>query len=379
MVTTISPEALRGMLDDEEEFVLIDTRRRGDFEGWRIREAENVPFGSGESVDPDAVRTLADPEDRIVTVCAKGISSYAFAEQLEQAGYDDVTVVQDGMEGWSRVYDVVSIPTRDPGLDVFQVRRRAKGCLGYVVGSAGEAAVIDPTRHADEFVAVAEDAGYEVTRILDTHVHADHVSGGRRLADELGVPFHLGAAAADRVAFDYDPIERNDAIRVGDAEIKAVSTPGHTTDAVSYLLDAEALFTGDTLFVESVGRTELQFGDGRASEGAELLYESLHGTVLAEPDSISVLPGHVSVSADGEYSVAPGEPVVSTVEALRTGATLLDLDREEFIERLTDRLPEKPPNYETVVAVNEGRRELEDEQEAVELELGPNRCAATGD
>jgi len=160
---------------------------------------------------------------------------------------------------------------------VRQVQRRAKGCLGYVVGSkeVGEAVVVDATRQTDQFKVAAQDAGLSIARVLDTHVHADHISGSPTLADEVGVPYHLGDAARERgVEYEYDPLPDGDVIEVGDVEIEALHTPGHTSEMMNYLVDGELLLTGDTLFVDSVGRTELQFGEDDASRGAELLYDS---------------------------------------------------------------------------------------------------------
>ncbi len=398
MTDTISPERLRDALDASEEFALVDTRPAGDFAEWRVPGAVNYPFSSDDALDADAFReaTGVEPDDRVVTVCAKGISSHDFADELEGAGFGNVTVVEGGMEGWSAVYEVAAVETADPGvgtsdpaIEIFQVQRRAKGCLGYVVGSpaTGEAAVVDPTRHVEEFLDVARDAGYEVTRVLDTHVHADHISGGRELADETGAPYHLGAGAADRgVEYDYEPLARNEVVEVGDVAVKTVFAPGHTSEMVSYLVEREALLTGDTLFVDSVGRTELQFAaDGEddreaAAGGARSLWESLHRTVLAEPDAVSVLPGHFTVTGTGETpGVTPGEPVVSTVGRRRTGSDLLGLSVEAFVDRVLADLPEKPPNYGTIVDINAGRAAPGSEQRAVELELGPNRCAAGGE
>jgi len=139
----------------------------------------------------------------------------------------------------------------------------------------------------------------------------------------------------------------------------------------------EHLLTGDTLFVDSVGRTELQFGDEDAARGAEMLYDTLHEVILEQADDVRVLPGHVSVTADGEYEGGtPGQPIEARLGELRESVDLLGLDRDAFVQRMTENAPEKPPNYETVVAINAGRQAVESEGEATELELGPNNCAA---
>lgn len=380
MVEAITPEELADKQDADEEYALFDTRPESSFESWHIHGATNVPFGPDESLsedDAETVESMLDGADEVFTICAKGISSAHFVDELEAHGFQNVKVVEGGMEAWSQVYEHVPIETSGD-VEIVQIQRRAKGCLGYLVGSDGEAAAIDVSRHIDEFRDVAAARGYEITHVFDTHIHADHISGGRRLADELGVPYHLGERARNRgVEYEYDALARNEVVRVGEVDIKAVYTPGHTSEITSYLVDDEAVLTGDTLFVDSIGRTELEFGDEGAGKGAEMQYDSLHKVLMSDPDSIVVLPGHVTVTEDGQFAHGhPGQPIRSTIGDVRCGLDVLQLSEAEFVSRLTDNVPEKPPNYETVIAINRGMDEPDDEEEATELELGPNRCSA---
>ncbi|PCR88990.1 MBL fold metallo-hydrolase [Natrinema ejinorense] len=382
MVNQIHPDRLAEMIDANEPFTLIDTRPEDSYEGWRIHGAENVPFGPGDEfadVDLERIAAVEDGEP-IVAICGKGLTSTPFSFELEQHGYDDVSVVKGGMEDWSKLYEVVPLETESDDLVVRQLQRRAKGCLGYVVGSkrAASAVVVDPTRQTDQFKIVAEEAGLTIERVLDTHVHADHISGGPKLAAELDVPYHLGAKASERgVGYDYEPLADGETIELGEIEIETLHTPGHTTEMVTYLVDGEALLTGDTLFVESVGRTELQFGDEDAASGAELLYDAIHGTILELPDETQILPGHVSVTADNRYEVgSPGDLIGARLGNLREDLDLLGLDEDEFVDRLVENAPDKPPNYERVIEINTGTEPPEDESEATDLELGPNNCAA---
>ncbi|MFC7238064.1 rhodanese-like domain-containing protein [Saliphagus sp. GCM10025317] len=382
MVRQITAERLADMIDEGESFTLIDTRPEDSYEGWHIRGTKNVPFGPNDDLTEQQRNHIGNSDDAgsIVAICGKGLTSTSFSFELETIGYDDVSVVKGGMEDWSKVYEVVPIDTEREDLVIVQVQRRAKGCLGYVVGSSasGRAAVVDPTRQTDRFKVVTEEAGLTIERVLDTHVHADHVSGGRTLADELGVPYHLGERASERgVEYDYEPLADGETIDVGGVEFEALHTPGHTTEMMNYRVDGEAVLTGDTLFVESVGRTELQFGDEDAADGAELLYDSLHKTLLEFPEDTRVLPGHISVSADGVYEVgSPGDAIEARLGTLRDELELLGLEKEAFVSRLVDNTPEKPANYERVIEINTGQETLEDEQEATELEMGPNNCAA---
>ncbi|USZ70100.1 MBL fold metallo-hydrolase (plasmid) [Halorussus salilacus] len=382
MVKNITAEQLADKIDADEQFTLIDVRPEDSFEAWHVRDATNVPYDPDEGLSEDQldeVNALVDGQP-VVAICGKGLTSTPFAFDLDERGYDDVSVVTGSMEEWSKLYEAVPIETASDDLVVRQVQRRAKGCLGYVVGSkeAGEAVVVDATRQTNQFKVAAQDAGFSITRVLDTHVHADHISGSPALADEIGVPYHLGEAARERdVEYEYEPLSDREVIEVGDVEIEALHTPGHTSEMMNYLLDGELLLTGDTLFVDSVGRTELQFGEDDASRGAELLHDSLHETILDLPDDTTILPGHLTVTSDGRYeNGSPGEPLDARLGNLREKLDFLGLDREAFIERLTEDAPEKPPNYETVIAINTGKETVDDEGEATELELGPNNCAA---
>ena len=430
MTTVISAETLRDMLDarrrGDRSFVVVDTRPEESFEGWQIADSVNYFYKPFHEFDLAAFegQTGVTSEDNVVTLCAKGKASTSFAAALESAGYSDVHVVEDGMRAWSAVYDHVPVPLPSAGdepLDIVQIQRRAKGCLGYLIvggiadgsddtarteGSGGDdrlAVAVDVSRHGEEWVSAAEAYGATIVGVLDTHVHADHLSGGRALANDLGVPSFLPVAAAARdVAYEFEAIERNATLDVGGVDLKAVATPGHTEDMASYLVGRSAVLTGDTLFADGIGRTELQFAAGAddadtvddgdddtdtaesedaersgAMAGTHDLYDSLHATLLAEPDDVVVCPGHFPVSNDGTTgSAVPGEPVITTIGAARTGLDVLGLDREAFVERITNTLPEKPPNYTDVIAANRGVKQPPDAVSAIELELGPNRCAA---
>ncbi|AFZ74284.1 MBL fold metallo-hydrolase [Natronobacterium gregoryi] len=384
MPETISAADLRDRIEANDFDVLFDTRAPEDYEDWRIAEAENVEYsGSDDELvgefDPDEYET----DDDVVVTCASGRSAGLFAESLEEQGFENVAHVENGMEEWSLVYDVVSISTERDDLEILQLQRRAKGCLGYLVGSkrTGKAALVDVTRATDAFESAAAERGYEIARVFDTHIHADHISAGRDLAEKYDVPYHLGGPANTRDPdYDFDGLEPNETVMVGDIAIKAVHTPGHTTGMTSYLVEDEALLTGDTLFVESIGRTELQFAGDDAKDGARVQYQTLQHKIGTMPDHVKILPGHFSVTDCGEYiDVDPGMPMFSTVGDIWAKNEIVQLEEDAFVEHMFDNLPSKPPNYEKVIETNLGVYEPDDEDERNELELGPNRCAATED
>lgn len=380
MVTTLTPERLAALQDDDDAFTLIDTRPEESYESWHVPGAIHFPFGPEEDLNGrlEEFRELVGDAERVITICAKGISSGNLATQLESATDEyDVQAVDGGMKGWSGVYDHVELDVGD-GLTIVQVQRRAKGCLGYVVGceATGEAVVVDPTADVDEYEVAAEEAGLTIAGVIDTHVHADHVSGGRELADRLEVPYYLGEHADERdVEREFTPLARNEVLAVGNRELKALYTPGHTSEMITPLVDDRALLTADTLHADSTGRTELEFNEDEGERGARMLYETLHRTILAEPEGIVVLPGHVTVTAEGEFERgSPGEPITTTVREARTGIDLLGLEEEAFVDRMAE-AGEKPANYEEIIELNRGATEAPPE-DRTELEMGPNNCSA---
>lgn len=382
MFNQITADELTEKLDVGEPFTLIDTRPEDSYDAWHIGAAENVPFPPGGELSEGQrhrVNELTDGQP-VVAICGKGLSSTSFAAELDANGYDDVTVVKGGMEAWSKVYEVVPIRTRHDDLVLHQVQRRAKGCLGYIVGSrsTGEAIVVDATRQTDVFKIAAQEAGLTIARVLDTHIHADHISGGRTLARELAVPYHLSGHLDDRdaeIEYAFEPVEAGDVWTIGEIEIEMLHTPGHTSEMINLLVDSVVL-TSDTLFVDGVGRTELQFGDEDAAHGAELLYESVNDVLGAVDDAV-VLPGHVTVTQEGEFDPGnPGDPIRARLGDLRDRLDVFTLEKEAFVEQITERSPEKPQNYETIISVNVGSESTDREGEATELELGPNNCAA---
>ncbi|VTT85851.1 Zn-dependent hydroxyacylglutathione hydrolase [Halorubrum sp. DM2] len=378
-VASVEPETLKDRIDAGEDMTLLDARMRSDYEEWRIDGENvtsiNVPYFEflDDEIDDDVLDQI--PDDREVTVlCAKGGASEYVAGTLAERGYD-IDHLEDGMNGWASIYETVEVTDYDGAGTLLQYQRPSSGCLGYLLYDDGEAAIIDPLRaFTDRYLDDAEDLGVDLQYALDTHVHADHISGVRALDDE-GVEGVIPEAAVDRgvtYADELTAAEDGDTFRVGDATIEAVSTPGHTTGMTSYLVDGSLLATGDGLFVESVARPDLEEGDDGAPDAARILYESLQERVLTLPDDTLIGGAHFSdaaePAADGTYTAPIGD-LVEEMDALT-------MDEQEFVDLILSDMPPRPANYEDIIATNLGQNAVDDE-EAFTLELGPNNCAAS--
>ncbi|OAQ54279.1 hypothetical protein HTG_01705 [Natrinema mahii] len=378
-VEPITPDTLKSRIDAGEDVTLLDARMESDYDEWHIDgetvESINVPYFEflEDEIDDDVLARI--PKDREVTVlCAKGGASEYVAGTLEERGYD-VNHLEDGMNGWARIYERVEVTGYDGSGTLYQYQRPSSGCLGYLLVDGGEAAVVDPLRaFTDRYLADAEELGVDLQYALDTHIHADHISGVRNLDDD-GVEGVIPAAAVDRgvtYADELTQAEDGDEFQIGDATIETIATPGHTTGMTSYLLDASLLATGDGLFIESVARPDLEEGDDGAPDAARTLYESLQERVLTLPDETLIGGAHFSDSAvpadDGTYTAPIGD-LVEEMDALT-------MDEDEFVDLILSDMPPRPANYEAIIATNLGQQAADDE-EAFALELGPNNCAAS--
>ena len=351
---------------------VLDVRDRDEFEAWHVDgpgvTARHVPYMEfvAAGVTGDAAGLLPDDLDQpVVVVCAVGEASAEVADDLRREDVDAVNLA-GGMEAWG---DLVVAHALGGG--VVQFERPSSGCLSYLLWDGDEAAVVDPLAAAvDEYVAAAGDRDVAIEYAVDTHVHADHVSGVRALADATGAQRVLPEGATER-GLDYDATLAGDSdeLPVGGRAVEVEHAPGHTTEQV-VLAWGEDLLTADCLFLDSVGRPDLEDEDA-AGELAGEQYDTLQ-RLFERDDDTRVLPGHVepSTSRDG-----PDGGFARSLGEVREGVSLLSLDREAFVDRVTTDLPPRPANYEEIVSVNLGQQPAD--AETLELERGPNNCAVS--
>ncbi len=377
----LTPVDLQRRLDARGRVTLLDTRNREEVDAWRIGgstvervEVPYVKFVSAQ-VTGGVTDLVPDVDGPLVAVCPRGEASDEVAGMLREAGIEAVNLA-GGMEAYARVYEAADLP-RDAtgGATVLQYRRPSSGCLGYLLVSGDEAAVVDPLRaFADRYAADAADHGAELRYALDTHVHADHVSGLRDVCEATGVMPVMSERAVERgVAYEVETVADGDTLAVGDSEIAVIETPGHTTGMVS-LRVGDTLLTGDTLFTRGVPRPDLQEGDDGAAEYARELHRTLTERLARFDDEVLVAPGHHTPgdgpAADGSHTARIGD--------LREALAVFSEDRETFVERVLSDMPPRPANFAEIIEANLGRAELDDDR-AFEVELGPNNCAAAAD
>jgi glyoxylase-like metal-dependent hydrolase (beta-lactamase superfamily II)/rhodanese-related sulfurtransferase len=241
------------------------------------------------------------------------------------------------------------------GMIFQQLTNEDAGCLSYVIGcgQAGTAVVVDPARdRVDEYLRIARKKGLTITHILETHTHADHISGNRDLAELTHAPILLHHES--RAVFEHGTVRDGDELRLGSVGLKILHTPGHTPDSICVLVTDRGrsdepwfVLTGDTLFIGDVGRPDLG-----GAPAAAALFDSLRQAILPLDDSVEVYPAHGSGSLCGRAMSAKS---VSTIGfERRFNAALRAGSRAEFVEMLMLGLPPKPPSFETIVGKNQG-------------------------
>jgi hydroxyacylglutathione hydrolase len=235
-----------------------------------------------------------------------------------------------------------------------QILHEDLGCASYLIGSKGEAAVVDPKWEIDEYLEAAADHGLKIERILETHNHADHLSGRGRLAAATGARIHISADAG--VDYDHEPLRDGEAIEVGAARIRGLATPGHRPEHIAYLVEdpergdeAWLLLSGDSLFVGDLARPDLAV---EPEEGARGLFATL-ARYRELPDFVEVWPGHIGGSLCGGSSMS--EKPQSTIGFERRFNPYLRIEaEEELVARLTGEAQPQPPNFERIVELNRG-------------------------
>jgi glyoxylase-like metal-dependent hydrolase (beta-lactamase superfamily II)/rhodanese-related sulfurtransferase len=233
------------------------------------------------------------------------------------------------------------------------------GCLAhasYLIGSAGEAAVVDPQRDVDEYLAEAAAQGLQIKYVIETHLHADFVSGHQEIAARTGAQIVFGAQAG--VEFEHRAVREGEEIRMGQVVLRFLETPGHTPEGICILVTDTAapdeppkLLTGDTLFIGDVGRPDLAGGKGYTSQVmAEMMYDSLHGKLLKLPDEVEVYPAHGAGSMCGRNM---SKETSSTIgEQRKFNYALKPMSKDEFVQMMTADLPEAPSYFPKDAEIN---------------------------
>ena len=376
-MTDVAAAELYERLDGPAPPRILDVRNAEEFLRWRVESPHpvdvlNVPYFEFVEREEAAAKRVIDwlgaRAADLVVVCAEGGSSAYVAEILQARGLPAANLV-GGMVAWGLGTAIRPVALGGPAR-LWQVLRFGRGCLSYVVARGEDAVVVDPHRGLDAYRGLLDREGLRLRAVFDTHLHADHVSGGPALSRDAGVGYHASLRDFEGGTVPVEDLVDGRPVRIGRLEVLPIvpfGTPGHTPGSTSLLVGDALLLTGDTLFVDDVGRPDL---GGQAAAWARDLYQTLHERLRPLGDAIVVLPAHASsVAASGPLGAVAG-----TLGALRQRNPAMRLDLDAFVREAEHAAGSAPAEYVRIRAINLGR-ETAAETELTELELGKNQCA----
>lgn len=385
-----TPEILKNKLDSEEPLFILDIRNsevfaRNHLEGKSGITICNVPYASlveekskdiRGSITQSARKKLSTvlPQDKpILVVCNRGRSSVPVFTVLKELGYQAYSLA-GGMLGWENYQHVEEVISTEK-FSVYQISRVARGCLSYLISIGNKAVLIDPSRHIQFYIDFLQKHSLEPEMIVDTHAHADHLSGGRFLASVFHIPYYLhpydGIHPTELLpaSYSYHPLWNHGCFKWGDSELQSFHVPGHTLGNQAFLLNGAYLFSGDSIFINSISRPDL---GGHAQAWSSLHYQSLQ-KLLALPDETIVLPGHFShIDEANEKKIF--SRTLGDLKKSNEGLIMAQKSLEEFNQYILNNLPHIPQEYRDIKKANLGLIEL-DEEQASALESGKNICA----
>jgi glyoxylase-like metal-dependent hydrolase (beta-lactamase superfamily II)/rhodanese-related sulfurtransferase len=349
-------------LDTGTPITVLDVRNDDEFEHWKIEARQpfpvvHIPYFDFIEDGDAAIRRVPTTQGKLIVVCAKGGSSEMVAELLQGAGVAAENL-EGGMIEYGEFLQAVEVPLRpvDQGrFEIWQFNRRGKGCLSYVIVSGTDAVVVDASRSVSFYARFLAQRKLRTRYVLDTHIHADHVSGGHALAAKVGS--------------DYLIVEDAQTLQVGQTTVSVIATPGHTPGSVCFLVADQYLISGDTIFTRALGRPDL---GGHVVEWSRDLFHTLTEKIAALPDSTVVLPAHYADVSE----IGPDGVVSSELGALRKHLPEFGLrDCEIFTRMMQEAVRTPPAEYAEIIDLNAGRSTA-DADHIVQLELGKNECAA---
>lgn len=362
----VNADELRTMLENKERVVVLDVRPKEQREEWQIPGSIHVDaYKRLNANDPAVLDDIEIPENtKVVTVCSAGRTSQIAANELRKKGIEAYSL-EGGMKAWSKAWNVAQKQFTD--FEVLQVRRTGKGCLSYIISSNNEAIIVDASLPATIYEELIHEHGFSVKYVIETHIHADHLSRSKQVADLFTVPLCL--PVPNKVQFPFTPITEASGFTIGAITLKCLPTPGHTLESYSFYVENNILITGDTLFTNGVGRPDLKADPEESRAKAGLLYQSLRRLLLL-PDNVLILPAHINKPVNFDGAV-----ISTTIGEAKKSISLLQNNENDFVDQLLQKIPDTPANYLSIVEKNVTGNFSE--IDSVDLEAGANRCAVS--
>lgn len=361
MSDSISPIDLWKKLNQKNEYeklLLLDVREQKEFSDFKIPGSTNIPLQ--ELIKKENLEKISTAK-QIITICPHGNRAKIASFLLENNNIASKTLT-GGLANWNQLL----IDTRDEHSDllIIQVHKIGKGCLSHIIGSENEAIVIDPLYPIEKYLEISEREGFNITKVINTHQHADHISAANELSKITNAEWYESGLESWDLNAKF--LKDKDILKFGKSILQVIHTPGHTPGSLCYLVNNKYLFTGDILFIESIGRPDLR---DKIDEFSRDLYHSLHKKIFKLPSEIYIYPTH-----HGESTKPSNNHIYNTTLQMASKNKILKLSEEEFVKEVIKVSVPRPKNYSRIIQINKGTIPLIPE-EIANLELGPNRCS----
>ncbi len=363
-------------LTDKQNFLLLDVRNSKDFNRFQIEspfpfEMLNVSYFDFMEIEDESVAKIPKSKP-IRIVCAKEGSALYVAEILEKHGFDDVGYLKDGIKSWGNLL-VPMLLNPDEGFQLYQFIRPGKASCSYGLKYKEELMLFDPSRNSTFYLEFAQENDCRIIKTFETHLQADYIAGSRIISEETGADFlgHENDFGSSKNV--YSPVQDGETYSFsqdGGPEVKIFFSPGHTPGSISFVIDKKYFISGDSIFIQSVGRPDL---GGQVDAWSDILFDTLQKIKKFSGDMI-VLPAHYMdwEEADDNLNFAA---TLQKVADYNKDIFALD-NKGDFLTFIKSNMREQPPEYATIRLINANLEQVDDDK-AEELDLGKNECSAS--
>jgi len=363
-------------LTRKEDFLLLDVRNDVEFARFKVEgpypfDMVNVPYMEFIEMEEDSVARVPRGK-KVRVVCAKEGSSKFVGEILVQHGFEDVAHMLVGIKAWGNLLEPVRVGAGE-GYELYQFRRPGKASCSYGLISGKEMMVFDPAKNIPFYLDFAKDKGCAIIKTFETHRQADYISGSEMLRQNVGAEIVAPEDDFAVAKFPYTPARDDDRHRFssGGPEVDILHTPGHTPGSTCYRVDGKYLITGDTVFIQSIGRPDL---GGMAEAWSGMLFKTMTEILLKQDDRTVILPGHYMDWDEADENLAFAAPMGKIKEINKAIYTIAD--ETAFFDFIQANMRTQPEEYAKIREINAGLVEVDEAQQEI-MDIGKNECAAS--
>lgn len=362
-------------LTHKADMVVLDVRNKVDFARFKVEspfdfELLNISYFDFMEIEDECIAKV--PANRpIRIVCAKEGSAKFVAEILEKNGFPDVGYLEGGIKSWGNLLVPLKVNT-ETDFELFQFLRPGKASCSYGLIVDKEFVLFDPSRNIEFYLEFAESHQCKLVKTFETHLQADYIAGSRILSEKTGAEFLANENDFTGSKLNYTPLQDGNTYTLGSSgvTIKSIFTPGHTPGSTSYLINDKYLITGDTIFINSIGRPDL---GGKVEAWSDTLFDTLK--MISEfNENLIVLPAHYMDWKEANDDLIFAE-TLSSIKNQNKNIFAIQ-DKKTFLDFIKNNMRKQPEEYATIRLINANLESVDDEK-AEELDLGKNECAAT--